>query len=90
MKKIILSVIYILLFQNTFSDFIEARPGCYKPSKPYEFNSQSELDSYREDVEEYQECIINFIEKQQNEAKIHTEAANNAIEEWNNFVRWDS
>lgn len=90
MKKIIVSVVYILLIQNAFSDIIEARPVCYEPSKPYSFNSQREVDSYRKEVAEYKECMIKFIKKQQNEAKIHSEAANNAIKKWNNFVKWNS
>lgn len=90
MKKIISSIIYILFFQNTFSDWIRPTESCYEPSKPYRFNSQYEIDSYKREIEQYKQCIMDFIEKQKNEAKTHHEAANNAIEKWNNFVRLNS
>ncbi len=39
-------------------------------------------------VESYKSCIKQFVDEQREAARIHQEAANEAIEEWNNFVDW--
>ena len=62
---------------------------CLKPSKPYEFNEQWEYDNFLAGVERYKACIDDFVDEQYEEAKKHQDAAEEAIEEWNNYVRWE-
>ena len=69
------------------ADMFADSPSCYKPSKPYQFTNQDEVDDFNEEVEEYKRCIMEFVEEQREEAKNHIEAADDAIEEWNRFVR---
>ena len=72
-----------------FADMFAPSPICSKPSKPYQFNSQWEIDSFYSDVERYKQCIQNFIEEQNQAVEIHQQAASDAIDEWNRFVNYE-
>jgi TATA-binding protein-associated factor Taf7 len=90
MKLKMLAFITILLL--TFSAQAENHdpsPSCSKPNKPYEFNSQSELDSFNNAVQQYQRCLYDFVDEQEEAIQRHQRAANDAIGEWNNFVRME-
>jgi hypothetical protein len=68
------------------ADMFTPTPSCSKPYKPYEFTYQYQVDSFNDDVQRYKRCIQDFIDEQDNAVKTHQQAADNAIEEWNNFV----
>jgi hypothetical protein len=88
MKLKILAFITILLL--TFSaqaDNYDPSPSCSKPNKPNEFNSERGLDSFNNDVQQYQRCLYDFVDEQEEAIQRHNRAANDAIDEWNNFVR---
>ena len=90
MKLKILAFITILLL--TFSaqaDNDDPSPSCPKPDKPNEFNSQSELDSFNNDVQQYQRCLYDFVDEQEEAIQRHQRAAKVAVDEWNNFVRME-
>ena len=90
MKLPIFAFITILLL--TFSaqaDNHDPSPSCSKPNKPFEFNSQLELDSFNDDVQQYQRCLYDFVDEQEEAIQRHHRAANGAINEWNNFVRME-
>ena len=74
---------------SVFADMYSPSPSCSKPYKPYQFNSQWELDAFNRDVENYKRCITNFINEQNEASEHHKEAANNAIEEWNRYVKYE-
>jgi hypothetical protein len=74
---------------QTIADSYADSPSCYRPSKPYEFTSQWEVDSFNDEVYAYKSCINDFIEEQQDGIDEHQEAINSAIEEWNNFVAYE-
>ena len=90
MKLKVLTFITILLL--TFSaqaDNADPSPSCSKPDKPNKFNTQSELDSFNNGVQQYQRCLYDFVKEQEEEIQRHQRAANDAIDEWNNFVRME-
>lgn len=60
---------------------------CQKPQKPYQFTSQWEVDSFSDAVDRYKRCITDFVEEQTTAANNHSEAIDDAIDEWNRFVR---
>jgi len=74
---------------NLHADSYSPSHSCYKPSKPYEFTSQWEVDSFNDEVEMYRNCIADFVEEQQEAIRRHSQAAEEAIDEWNNFVNWE-
>jgi hypothetical protein len=88
MKLKILSFITILLL--TFSaqaDNDAPSPSCSKPDKPIKFISQSELDGFNNDVQQYQRCLYDFVDVQEDAIQRHQRAAKVAIDEWNSFVK---
>lgn len=71
------------------SDMFVPSPSCFKPNKPLQFNSQWELDNFNQAVRQYQSCIANFVQEQNNAAQNHQQAASDAIDEWNRFVDYE-
>ena len=83
--KILLILSTALLLQ---ADMFSPSHSCYKPIKPYQFNSQWEVDSYNNDVETYKNCIQDFVDEQNNAIRVHNQAASDAIDEWNSFANY--
>lgn len=71
------------------SDMFVSSPSCLSPSKPYQFNSQWELDNFNQEVQDYKSCISNFVEEQNEAARNHQQAASDAIDDWNRFVDYE-
>jgi len=62
---------------------------CSKPYVPTSFSSESDVELFKLDVEQYKRCIEDFVEEQQDAVKKHKEAAEDAIDEWNSFVSYE-
>jgi len=80
------------LFIITSPGYADSYPPshyCRKPFKPYQFNSQWELNNFNDEVQRYKRCISDFVEEQEEAIEQHKQAAEDAIEEWNSFVRWE-
>jgi hypothetical protein len=84
MKKLIS---LILICSSLNADMFQPSYYCSKPHKPYEFKSQWEVDSFKNGVKRYKECINEFIEQQNNAINTHKAAANQAVKDWNDYVR---
>ncbi|ABM03716.1 conserved hypothetical protein [Psychromonas ingrahamii 37] len=83
-------VVLVLAFSiPAFADMFAPSPLCSKPSKPFQFNSQWEIDSFNDDVQRYKHCINNFVDKQNEAVETHQQAANDAINKWNRFVNYE-
>ena len=74
---------------TTFADMFQPSHSCSTPYKPYQFNNQYEVDSFNDDVSSYQQCINDFVEEQNDAVRNHAEAAEQAINDWNNFVNYE-
>ena len=84
----------IILAANSFASYADTfmfnqNSSCPKPSKPFQIDSQWELDSWNNDVSNYQRCILDFVDDQNEQAANHQQAANNAMAEWNRFVNYE-
>ena|SRR5690554_1361519 len=79
----------ILVSFPVLSDMFVPSPSCYQPSKPYQFNSQWELDNFNQEVQDYKACISDFVEEQNEAARNHQQAASDAIDDWNRFVDYE-
>src|SRR5262249_28870752 len=64
-------------------------PSFCKPGKAAEIKTQQEADKFNEAVSKYKSCIEEFVRQQEDAAMIHRRAANEAINEWNDFVTND-
>lgn len=68
------------------ADLFTPSSSCIKPTKPPQFTSEWEVDQFMSRVESYKSCIRQFVDEHREAARKHQDAANEAIEEWNNFV----
>lgn len=78
-----------LLSAPSFADMFAPSHSCSKPYKPYQFSSRSERDLFLLEVQNFKECISDFVEEQEAAIRRHREAANEAIDEWNSFVNYE-
>ena len=79
----------LVVIQPAWADMFTPSHSCIKPIKPLYFNSKWEIDAFYTEVEEYRTCIEGFVEEQYEAIERHREAAEEAIEKWNSFVRWE-
>lgn len=47
------------------------------------------MDPFKADVARYKRCIEDFVDEQQVAIKQHQNAASEAIDDWNTFVKYD-
>lgn len=76
----------IILASPSLADSYPESPSCSKPYKPFEYSDEYEYENFIDEVKEYKRCIMNFIEEQNEAIRNHQEAAQEAINEWDNFV----
>lgn len=92
-RSIVLPILLIAVFSSgpatINADMFTPSTSCSKPYKPFSFNSQWELDSFNDEVEAYRRCIEDFVDEQQSAIDRHRQAADDAIDEWNSFVRYE-
>lgn len=94
-KYTIILTFFLLLISTTAFSFVSGGSNlglmgypehtCSKPYKPYEFNDQYELDSYRSEVQTYINCINEYVENANNDIERIREAAQSAIDEANGY-----
>ena len=89
MRKIACSIIIATLGVSNIAiaDIFQDHMYCSKPNKPYKFTSESQYNRFVDDVNKYQICINDFVEKQNRGIENHQKSINDAIEEWNRFVQ---
>ena len=56
---------------------------CSEPYKPYQFTDQYQVDRYNRDMEEYIDCINEYVDNAANDIKRIQESAQSAIDEAN-------
>lgn len=86
-RIILLSLLQMGFSVSSHADLYEPVPHCYEPSKLLWFASSAYKERYENDVNGYHTCMKEFILKQENSAKRHAKAAQDAIKTWNEFVK---
>ncbi len=92
MNKVIFGFLVILFWlgaSNVFADMFAPSHYCNKPSKPYQFNSEWEISSFKSEVGTYRNCINDFVDEQNDAIRQHKNAAQDAIDDWDNFVSYE-
>lgn len=75
----------LVLPDAAFADDWTPRDHCVKPVNP--FTSEFQVRTYKDDVEEHEQCIDGFVRNQKAAVEAHREAAKRAVNEWNLFVQ---
>ena len=86
---LLVTIFLILNSAPSSADMFSDSPSCSKPSKPFQFDSQWEIDNFDEDVQRYKRCISDFVEEKNDAIRNHQLAIDDAIEEWNRFVDYE-
>lgn len=60
--------------------------NCIKPIKALKYDTSEEIDKYYKSVENYKNCMTDFVEKNNEAADKHQNAANEAAAEWNEYI----
>ncbi len=71
----------IIWASPVLSDIISPSHNCSKPIKLSHFASQADQAKYDRQVGAYKQCLSDFINEQNKEARMHSEAARNATNE---------
>jgi len=82
-------IIACLCASMSQADMFTPSHSCSKPYKPYQFTEQYQIDNFQYEVETYKNCIQDFVDEQNDAARNHQNAAQEAIDEWNNFVSYE-
>jgi hypothetical protein len=89
MRKTLLALALSITVSASYADMFTPSHSCSKPYKPYQFTDQYQIDSFQSEVETYKYCIQEFIDEQNDAARKHQDAAQEAIDEWNSFVNYE-
>ncbi|RUR34770.1 hypothetical protein ELY33_00895 [Vreelandella andesensis] len=88
--SVILGLLFLVVSSASFSHSSwQASHSCFKPVKPYEFQSQWEANMFNNEVDVYRNCIEQFVSEQENAIQTHSGALDEAIDEWNDFVNFE-
>jgi len=86
-KQVTILTLWLISSVPLYADHYEPVAHCYQPSKPLWLASFDYKQRYKYEMEQYKVCIKAFIMEQKNAAQIHTSAAQNALQTWNNFIK---
>ena len=67
------------------ADMITPSHNCSKPVNVSQFATEGERASYQRQLGSYRQCLSNFVNEQNKEARLHSEAARNASNELQRF-----
>lgn len=87
--RILAILLLIFVSLQAQSDTFTPLHYCSKPFKPFQFSSDLDVQIFLNQVNAYERCINNFVQEQEEAMRRHQEAAQNAIDEWNRFVRFE-
>jgi len=77
--KIVLSP--VIGASPVFADMISPSHTCSKPITPSHFANRHDLANFDRQVGKYKQCLTDFVNEQNKEARMHSEAARKATNE---------
>ncbi len=80
-SKSILIGLLVFASLSAFADMISPSHNCSKPMKPSHFASQADQAVFDRQVGSFKQCLSKFINEQNKEARMHSEAARQATNE---------
>ena len=80
-----LFILLLSISQTLFADRYVLRHLCFKPEKPLFMASFFQHELYKKDVENYEDCIKQYIRTQEKAIVAHQEAIKEASGDWKAF-----
>ena len=88
-KTPFVALVLVGIHSTSIADKWSPSMYCSKPTKPYQFTSEWDRSRFVREVEDYKRCIEDYIEEQKAAIKVHSKAAEDAVDEWNRFVNYE-
>ena len=88
-SRLLIVILSFCVAAPASADMFTPSHSCSKPHKPYQFDSEWELENFKSDVETYKRCISDFVDEQRQAIRMHQNAAEGAIDEWNRYVNYE-
>lgn len=85
--KIVLKIFFLSSMIITLCFSQSEKPNCEKPIHPKRFLTNNDVLQYNSSMEQYQTCMLNFIQKHKEIISHENMIVNSAIQEWNDFVQ---
>lgn len=78
---------FLFCFVSTaWADSYQPSHDCSEPTEPFDMTNDWERQQYIDEIEEYKQCIEEFIEEQELAVRNHQNAADEAVDDWNGFA----
>jgi len=90
MKTKLIIVISSILLSTALSAQDSFKMQCARPLKPVSLDSNAAIRKYNTDSRNYKACFDDFMRYHKEQRAKHTKAMNEAIDEWNSYVRGDN
>ena len=80
-QALIVGLLIVLGAVQVLADMISPAHTCFKPIKPSQFATHVDQAKFDRQVAAYKQCLSDFINEQNKEARMHSEAARKATNE---------
>ena len=80
-KTVLISLSISVCASSVLADMISPSHTCAKPITPSQFANRNDIANFDRQVGKYKQCLTDFINEQNKEARIHSEAARKATNE---------
>ncbi len=70
--------VLVLLPLTICADMITPSHNCSKPSNPSHFATEAERGAFNRQIRTYKQCLTDFVNEQNKEARMHSDAARKA------------
>lgn len=74
-KTTLIGATMLTIVLPVMADMFTPSHSFFKPHKPYQFNSQWELNNFNDEVQSFKRCISDFVDEQNEAAQRHQVAA---------------
>ena len=80
-QAVVVGLLVVTSAVPVFADMISPSHTCSKPIRPSQFANRQDLTNFDRQVGKYKQCLTDFVNEQNKEARMHSEAARKATNE---------
>ena len=77
-QAVVVGLLVVPVAVPVFADMISPSHTCAKPITPSQFANRQDLTNFDRQVGKYKQCLTDFVNEQNKEARMHSEAARKA------------
>ena len=78
MQSVLIGLLAMIGASSVFADMITPSHTCAKPITPSQFATREDHAKFDRQVGKYKQCLTDFVNEQNKEARFHSEAARKA------------